>query len=54
MQICAMLAAVDSMEFSRVRESLGVSDSVLCKHLKVLEGAGDAPPGGEGKTPPPD
>ncbi|MEV4875406.1 transcriptional regulator [Streptomyces cyaneofuscatus] len=40
LQICAMLAAVDSMEFSRVRESLGVSDSVLSKHLKVLEGAG--------------
>ncbi|MFE8977239.1 transcriptional regulator [Streptomyces cyaneofuscatus] len=39
LQICAMLAAVDSMEFSRVRESLGVSDSVLSKHLKVLEGA---------------
>ncbi|MFF3994626.1 transcriptional regulator [Streptomyces cyaneofuscatus] len=53
LQICAMLAAVDSMEFSRVRESLGVSDSVLSKHLKVLEGAGDASPGGEGKTPPP-
>ncbi|MGW1204245.1 transcriptional regulator [Streptomyces cyaneofuscatus] len=40
LQICAMLAAVDSMEFARVRESLGVSDSVLSKHLKVLEGAG--------------
>nr|WP_275428509.1 transcriptional regulator [Streptomyces sp. CS090A] len=40
LQICAMLAAVDSMEFSRARESLGVSDSVLSKHLKVLEGAG--------------
>ncbi|MFD6798556.1 transcriptional regulator [Streptomyces cyaneofuscatus] len=25
---------------SRVRQSLGVSDSVLSKHLKVLEGAG--------------
>ncbi|MFJ9981318.1 transcriptional regulator [Streptomyces cyaneofuscatus] len=40
LQICAMLAAVDSMEFSRVRESLGVSDSALSKHLKVLAGAG--------------
>ncbi|MET9091365.1 transcriptional regulator [Streptomyces cyaneofuscatus] len=40
LQISAMLAAVHSMEFSRVRESLGVSDSVLSKHLKVLEGAG--------------
>ena len=40
LQICSMLAAVDTMEFSRLRESLGVSDSVLSKHLKVLEGAG--------------
>ncbi|MFD5983658.1 transcriptional regulator [Streptomyces cyaneofuscatus] len=39
-QICAMLAAVDSMELSRVRQSLGASDSALSKHLKVLEGAG--------------
>ncbi|MFJ4827550.1 transcriptional regulator [Streptomyces bacillaris] len=28
------------MKFSRVRESLGVSDSVLSKQLKVLAGAG--------------
>ncbi|MEU1277918.1 transcriptional regulator [Streptomyces sp. NPDC005805] len=40
LQICSLLAAVDAMEFSRVRESLGVSDSVLSKHLKVLEEAG--------------
>ncbi|MER6189259.1 transcriptional regulator [Streptomyces cyaneofuscatus] len=39
LQICAMLAAVDSMASSRVRQSLGVSDSVFSKHLKVLEGA---------------
>jgi len=40
LQICAMLAAVDSMEFSTVRETLGVSESVLSKHVKVLNSAG--------------
>ncbi|MYT31910.1 MULTISPECIES: transcriptional regulator [unclassified Streptomyces] len=39
LQICSMLAAVDSMEFSVVREALGVSDSVLSKHVKVLQEA---------------
>ncbi|MFD7503814.1 transcriptional regulator [Streptomyces sp. NPDC059850] len=39
LQICTMLAAVDAMEFSVVREALSVSDSVLSKHLKVLQGA---------------
>lgn len=39
LQICGMLAAVDAMEFSVVREALDVSDSVLSKHLKVLQGA---------------
>jgi len=40
LQVCAMLAAVDFVEFPVLRESLGVSDSVLSKHLKVLEDAG--------------
>ena len=35
-----MLAAVDSAEFSAVRDELGVSDSVLSKHVRVLEEAG--------------
>lgn len=39
-QICAMLAAVTSAEFSIVRDELGVSDPVLSKHVKVLETAG--------------
>lgn len=39
LQICGMLAAVDALEFAVVREALDVSDSVLSKHLKVLQGA---------------
>jgi DNA-binding MarR family transcriptional regulator len=40
LQICGLLAAVDSMEFAAVRNSVGVSDSVLSKHVKQLEEAG--------------
>ena len=40
LQICGLLAAVDRMEFPSVRESVGVSDSVLSKHVKQLEEAG--------------
>lgn len=40
LQICAMLAAVDSIEFSTVRDGLGVADSVLSKHIRVLSEAG--------------
>ncbi|GAB7182126.1 transcriptional regulator [Kitasatospora sp. Ki12] len=39
LQICTMLAAVDAMEFSVVRQSLDVSDSVLSKHVKALQAA---------------
>lgn len=39
LKICSMLAAVDAMEFSVVREALNVSDSVLSKHVKVLQAA---------------
>ncbi|MEV2192931.1 transcriptional regulator [Streptomyces phaeochromogenes] len=42
LQICAMLAAVESMEFSVVRDAIGVSDSVLSKQMKVLQTAGYA------------
>ncbi|GAA2420676.1 transcriptional regulator [Streptomyces glaucus] len=42
LRICAMLAAVESMEFSAVRDALGVSDSVLSKQMKVLQTAGYA------------
>jgi DNA-binding MarR family transcriptional regulator len=40
LQICALLAAVDSAEFATVRESVGVSDSVLSKHVATLQEAG--------------
>ncbi len=39
LQICAMLAAVEALEFATVREALAISDSVLSKHVKVLVNA---------------
>jgi DNA-binding MarR family transcriptional regulator len=40
LQICAMLSVVDTAEFATVRDTLGVSDSVLSKHVRQLEEAG--------------
>jgi DNA-binding MarR family transcriptional regulator len=40
LQICAILSAVDQAEFATVRDSIAVSDSVMSKHLKLLEEAG--------------
>jgi len=40
LQICAMLAAAESVDFATVREMLDVSESVLSKHVKVLQEAG--------------
>ena len=40
LQICGLLAAVDTMEFAAVRDQVGVSDSVLSKHVRQLEEAG--------------
>lgn len=40
LQICALLRTVDSAEFATVRDELGISDSVLSKHVRVLEEAG--------------
>jgi DNA-binding MarR family transcriptional regulator len=39
LQICAMLAPVQSMGFSDIRDSLEISDSVLSKHLAALADA---------------
>ena len=39
LQICALLASTASMEFMAIRDQLDVSDSVLSKHIKVLESA---------------
>lgn len=40
LQVCGLLAAVTTMDFATVREQVGVSDSVLSKHVKQLEEAG--------------
>ncbi|WP_291378464.1 transcriptional regulator [Demequina sp.] len=40
LQLCAMLAEVDAIDFAAVREDLGISDSVLSKHVKVLADEG--------------
>jgi len=40
LQIAALLVAVSDAEFATVREAVGVSDSVLSKHLKQMEEAG--------------
>ena len=40
LQICAILTGVDDAEFAMIRDRIGVSDSVLSKHVKQLEEAG--------------
>ena len=40
LQICAILSTSAELEFRLIKEQLDVSDSVLSKHLKVLEDAG--------------
>ncbi len=40
LQICAILSAVSSADFATVRAVLGVADSVLSKHVRVLHEAG--------------
>ena len=37
LQICAFLAPLQSAEFQVLRNELNVSDSVLSKHIKLLE-----------------
>jgi len=39
LQICALLSQMTYAEFQVVRDALGVSDSVLSKHVKQLEEA---------------
>jgi DNA-binding MarR family transcriptional regulator len=38
--ICGLLAGAEWVEFAVVRDSVGVSDSVLSKHSRALEEAG--------------
>jgi DNA-binding MarR family transcriptional regulator len=40
LQVCAILSAVSSADFATVREALGVADSVLSKHVRVLHDVG--------------
>lgn len=40
LRICAFLDAVSAAEFATIRDMLGVADSVVSKHLKVLQEAG--------------
>jgi N-methylhydantoinase A/oxoprolinase/acetone carboxylase beta subunit len=40
LRVCAMLAAAESVEFAILRQAIGVTDSVLSKHLARLEAAG--------------
>jgi DNA-binding MarR family transcriptional regulator len=40
LRICASLAPLHEAEFQVLRDELGVSDSVLSKHLKQLEEVG--------------
>ena len=40
LRACAMLAVLDFAAFPVLRDELGVSDSVLSKHLATLEAAG--------------
>ena len=40
LRICAFLRPLEEAEFQIVRDELGVSDSVLSKHIKQLEDAG--------------
>ncbi|QEV99342.1 helix-turn-helix domain-containing protein [Microbacterium caowuchunii] len=39
LRICSILAEVHEAEFGTLRDALALSDSVLSKHLKVLEDA---------------
>ena len=40
LQLAALLAGVDEMEFGTARDTLGISDSLLSKHLAQLDEAG--------------
>ncbi len=40
LRICGILSGVDTISFPALAEALGVSDSVLSKHLKTLQEAG--------------
>lgn len=40
LRLTAMLSTVDELDFARARDELGISDSVLSKHVSTLSEAG--------------
>lgn len=40
LRICGLLRQADGLDFALVRDSLGVSDATLSKHVKTLIAAG--------------
>jgi len=40
LRICGLLRAVDELDFAVLRDTLGINDAALSKHLKVLVAAG--------------
>ncbi len=40
LQICALLTPHPSVEFASLRDTLGIADAGLSKHLRALESAG--------------
>lgn len=42
LRICGLLRSVDQLDFAILRDTLGVSDATLSKHLKALVAAGFA------------
>jgi DNA-binding MarR family transcriptional regulator len=40
LRVCSILAEVGEAEFGVLRDAIGLSDSVLSKHVKVLDQAG--------------
>jgi DNA-binding MarR family transcriptional regulator len=40
LQVCSALARAESLDFAGLRSALDVSESVLSKHVKVLDAAG--------------
>lgn len=40
LRTCGLLRSVDKMDFSALRDTLGISDASLSKHLKVLSDSG--------------
>ena len=42
LRICGLLRSVDELDFAILRDTLGVSDATLSKHMKALVDAGFA------------